>query len=93
MRFVNACHFGRLHFEQGHEERKRGFSSLVFVYTIRMKAVSAAAGYCIVQRHLQIVLAEKPTKDPLASSSHWRSSVNLYTSRQAETVAQASTGC
>ena len=63
MQFVNACHFGRLHFEQGHEERERRFGSLVLVHAIGMKAIPASARQYIVERDLEIVLAEKPAKD------------------------------
>ena len=59
-------HVGCLHFEQGHQERERRFRSLVFIDAIGMKSVSASAGCCIVERHLQIVLAEKPAEDATA---------------------------
>jgi hypothetical protein len=57
MQFVYACYFGRLHLEQRHEERERGFSSLIFVHAVRMKAVTASTCRCVVKRNLQIVLA------------------------------------
>ena len=74
----------RLHFEQGHQERKRRFRSLVFVDAIGMKSVSATACCCVIERNLQIVLAEKPAEDAVCLLQATRSSsVSPYTSRHA----------
>ena len=51
-----------LHIEERHEEGDGGFRSLIFVHAIRMKAISAASGDCVVERDLQVVLSEKPAK-------------------------------
>src|SRR5579862_1421894 len=53
--------FGRgLRIKQRHQERERGFRSLVLVDAIRMKSVFASACLGIVERHSEIVLAEEP---------------------------------
>ena len=93
LHFIFVGHFRTLHFEERHQERKRGFRSLVFIYAIGMKPVSAAACRWIVKRYLQVVLAKEPLEDPSASSRQCSSCVSPYASRQAEIVAQASTGC
>ncbi len=64
VRFVCTCYFGRLHFEQSHKERERGFSSLIFVRAIRVKSVFASACHWIVKWDPEIVPPEKPAKDP-----------------------------
>src|SRR5271157_219762 len=84
VQFVCACHFGSLHFKQCHEKRERGFSSLIFVYTVWMKAIPASTCNCIIQRNLQIVLAEKPTEDSarfLKPLAFLRQPVHLKTGR------------
>jgi hypothetical protein len=65
MPFRCVCHFGFVHFELSHQERKRRLRSLIFIDAVGMKAVSATACRRVVERHLQIVLAEKPAEDAL----------------------------
>ena len=60
MQFINACNFGRLHFQQRHKKRECGLSALILVYAVRMKAIPASACDCIIQGNLQIVFSEKP---------------------------------
>ena len=66
IQFVCTCHFGCLHFEQSHEERKRRFSSLIFIHAIWVKPIFASACHYIVKRNLEVVLSEKPTKGPVS---------------------------
>src|ERR1700691_5302454 len=83
MQFVCACHFSCLHFEQGHEERKRRFRSLVLINAVGMKAVSAAACCWVIKGYLQIVLSEEPAEDALGFLKplvFFRQPVNLQAS-------------
>ena len=84
---------GCLHVKQGHQEGERRFRSLVFIYAIWMKSVLASACCRVVERHLQVVLAEKPPEYTMGFFAPLALLVSLYASRQAEIVAQASTGC
>ncbi len=52
----------RAHFEQRHQERQRGFRSLILVGAVGMQAVPATAGFGIVKRKLQIVVAQEPVE-------------------------------
>ena len=64
MQFINACHFGRLHFQQSHKERECGFSALVLVDAVGMKSIPASARASIIQWNLQVVIAKKPGEYP-----------------------------
>ena len=77
MRFFCVGHIGSLHFEQGHQERKRRFRSLIFVYAVGMKAVAASARGYVVKRNLQIVLAQEPPEDTLSFIEPASSCVSL----------------
>src|SRR5277367_4523807 len=48
------------HFQKRHQERQRGFRSLIFVGSVRMQSVSATACSGIVQRDLKIVVSKEP---------------------------------
>ena len=52
----------RAHFEQCHQERQRGFRSLILIGAVGMQAVPATAGFGIVKRKLQIVVAQEPVE-------------------------------
>src|ERR1039457_2211967 len=62
VQFLYVWHFYTLHFEESHQEGKRRFGSLIFIYAIWMKSVSTATCGCVIQRNLEIVLAKKPSE-------------------------------
>jgi hypothetical protein len=48
------------HFQERHQEGERGFGALILIGAIGMQAIAASAGGGIVERDLQIVVAEEP---------------------------------
>src|ERR1700675_315746 len=73
------CLFGCLesaHFQKCHKERQRRFRALVLIRAVRMQAVAATAGRRVIQRNLEIVVAQKPVESrpgfvaPAMVSSH-----------------------
>ena len=65
VRFFCVGYFRSLYFQERHEERKRRFRSLIFIYAVGMKSIFASARCGIVKRYPQIVLAQEPTKDAM----------------------------
>src|ERR1700722_14870170 len=51
-----------MHFQQCRQKRQRRFRALVLIGAVRMQAVAAAAGDGIIERKLQIVVAEEPVE-------------------------------
>ena len=81
------------HFRERDLEREGGFGTLVFVGAVVVQAVAAAAGGGIVKRDAEIVAAEKPVEGAPRLAPPEVIVVARKASRQAETIAWASTGC
>ena len=82
-----------VHLGEGEVEGEGRFGALVLVDAILVKPVAAAAGGRIVEREAEVVAAEEPLEGaPRFLEPRW-SLVARKASRQAETMAQASSGC
>ena len=70
--FRQSC-LQRAHFQQCHQERQRGFRSLILIGAVGMQAVPATAGFRIVKRKLEIVVAQEPVerRPGLHCASDW----------------------
>ncbi|NNK85320.1 MAG: hypothetical protein HKO91_07205 [Desulfobacterales bacterium] len=41
---------------------KRGFATFILIDTVRHQSISAPPGFGIIERHIQVILTEKPVK-------------------------------